>query len=251
MVAPNGARLKKKDHPGVPVTVAETVKCAVDCYNAGAHALHAHVRDAEEKHVLDAGLYKELVAELKIAAPDLDVQITTEAVGIYSALDQRKLVKDVAPSYISVAMKEQDIAEDQNAAKAFYHWLQAEKIRVQHILYSAEELQQFLTYLDTGVIPSDDIETLFVMGRYSAGQKSDPSDLDPFLAGIPSGMDLNWSICAFGDKETDCLLYAAKNGGGIRIGFENNRTNKDLSVAKENAERVTEIKTLLVQNGLD
>ena len=251
MVAPNGARLKKSDHPGVPVTIDETVKCAVDCFNAGAHAIHAHVRDRDQNHVLDAGLYKELVAELKRAVPDLDVQIRTEAVGIYSARDQRQLVKDVSPSYISVAMKEQCIAEDQDGAQEFYHWLQAEKIRVQHILYSAEELLQFFAYVDEGVIPSDTLETLFVLGRYSTGQKSSPADLDPFLARLPNHMDMNWSICAFGDKETDCLLYAAQKGGGIRIGFENNRTNKDLSLAKENAERVTEIKTLLAQNGLD
>ena len=35
MVAPNGARPMKKDHPAVPVTISETVKTAKACYEAG------------------------------------------------------------------------------------------------------------------------------------------------------------------------------------------------------------------------
>ena len=91
MVAPNGARRGKADHPALPVTIPEIVACAVDCQAAGADGIHAHVRDAEGAHVLDAGLYAELIAALAQATPGLAVQITTEAVGRYSAAAQRAL----------------------------------------------------------------------------------------------------------------------------------------------------------------
>ena len=65
MVAPNGARKVKKDHPAVPLTISETVATAKSCYEAGAGAIHLHVRDKEGQHVLDSGLYKEALNELE------------------------------------------------------------------------------------------------------------------------------------------------------------------------------------------
>ena len=64
MVAPNGARRTTADHPALPVTIPQTVATARACFEAGAGGIHAHVRDAEQAHVLDAGLYSDLVAEL-------------------------------------------------------------------------------------------------------------------------------------------------------------------------------------------
>ncbi|MEC8515837.1 MAG: 3-keto-5-aminohexanoate cleavage protein, partial [Pseudomonadota bacterium] len=57
MVAPNGARRTKADHPAIPVTIQETVETALACAAVGAQAMHLHVRDADQQHVLDAGLY--------------------------------------------------------------------------------------------------------------------------------------------------------------------------------------------------
>ena len=52
MVAPNGARPMKKDHPEVPITVAEIVKTGKACFDSGADAIHFHMRDKNGKHVL-------------------------------------------------------------------------------------------------------------------------------------------------------------------------------------------------------
>ena len=67
MVAPNGARRMKADHPALPLTVAETVETAQACHAAGAGALHLHIRDAEGRHSLDAGHYREALQALRQA----------------------------------------------------------------------------------------------------------------------------------------------------------------------------------------
>jgi len=67
MVAPNGARLLKPDHPESPVTQAEIVDCAKACYLAGADGIHAHIRDDQGLHLLDVGAYQELLHALKEA----------------------------------------------------------------------------------------------------------------------------------------------------------------------------------------
>ena len=246
MIAPNGARKGKADHPALPITVEETVAAAKACMLAGADGIHAHVRDAEGKHILDAGLYKELLQELKKTTPDLYAQITTEAVGLYSPAEQRAVVEAVEPAAVSISVKEM-LSEGETAeVKRFYH-RQAEKgVAIQHILYSDEEVAFLSDLCQRGIIPSASLQLLFVLGRYTTGQVSSPNDLLPFMAAkqqLEDSLKLkaDWACCAFGADETNCLLKAENLGGKVRIGFENNMINKDGSLAKDNAERVSEL----------
>ena len=80
MVAPNGARPMKKDHPKVPITISEIVRTGKACFDAGADAIHFHIRDKKGVHVLDSGLCKEALNELNRMVPNMHLQITTEAV---------------------------------------------------------------------------------------------------------------------------------------------------------------------------
>ncbi|WP_194098368.1 BKACE family enzyme [Marivivens aquimaris] len=242
MVAPNGARLTTKDHSAVPVTIAKTVACAVACKEAGADGIHAHVRDAGQQHVLDAGAYRELIAETKQKLPDFYVQITTEAVGRYTPEEQRQLVADVDAEAVSIAVREMIVGQDDKVLRRFYHDTHAAGTAVQHILYDAGDVHKLADMVADGIVPSDHLQALIVLGRYAPGQRSTPSDL-----GKPANLLLtmlpyvDWAVCAFGAEETDCLLAARKMGGKARIGFENNRINRDLTCAKDNAERVREL----------
>lgn len=123
MVAPNGARLTKADHPQLPITIPEIVACAVACHAAGADGLHAHVRDSSGQHVLDAGLYGELLAELSHQARGLQVQITTEAVGRYRPDEQRKLVTALRPRMVSIALREIIAEPDLKVTGRFFAFL--------------------------------------------------------------------------------------------------------------------------------
>ena len=42
-----------QDHPAIPVTDAELIETAVACFDAGAGALHAHIRTTDQTHLLD------------------------------------------------------------------------------------------------------------------------------------------------------------------------------------------------------
>lgn len=242
IVAPNGARRRQTDHPALPVRVTEIVDTAIACQRAGAGGLHAHVRDQQGSHVLDAGLYRELIVELGQKAPNLVVQITTEAVGCYSPLQQRDLVKEVLPTCVSIALREMIDGESDRELRRFYHWAHGAEIGVQHILYSPQEVLQLAEFIRLGVIPSSDLEVLFVLGRYAANQQSNIEDMAPFLANKSTSLaHAQWSVCAFGKLETACLIEAARLGGKMRIGFENNLLNKDGKTAVDNAARISEL----------
>lgn len=226
MVAPNGARRTKKDHPSLPITPDELAQEAVACMKAGASALHMHVRDDNQGHTLDAQKYLEASAAVRAATSqaggqDIVLQITTEAVGMYQPDEQMACVRAVKPQAVSVALKEIVPDDDTSSAKAFFQWLQTERIAPQFILYDPHDVERFLSLQGRGVIPFTTPFVLFVLGRYAKDQQSDPQDLDPFLAAM-GHHHLHWAMCAFGRREAECAVYAAKNGGHVRIGFENN-----------------------------
>ncbi|MCK7615634.1 3-keto-5-aminohexanoate cleavage protein [Roseibium sediminicola] len=253
MVAPNGARRTKADHAALPVTVEETVAAAKACFEAGAGALHAHVRDADGAHVLDAGLYRQLLAQMKAAVPDMLVQITTEAVGRYSPEEQRDLVRGVRPDAVSIAVREMIPDDNMSAAQAFYGELRDQGCAVQHILYSVEDVDRFFDLDEAGVIPARSHQLLFVLGRYAADQQSAPEDLEPFLETLAKrrgSQALDWAVCAFGHRETECLVAAIRQGGKARIGFENSLWNSDGKVALDNADRVRDLAAALKAEGL-
>ncbi|MBS8261589.1 3-keto-5-aminohexanoate cleavage protein [Roseibium polysiphoniae] len=244
MVAPNGARRTKADHPALPMTIGETVAAAVACHEAGADGMHAHVRDEAGAHVLDAGLYRELLTEMREQVPKMAVQITTESVGKYSPAEQRKLVHDVVPEFVSIAVREMIPEDPSGEVRDFYSWTREAGIAVQHILYSAEDLGRFYKMVELDVFGGHEHQLLFVLGRYAEQQESVPSDLDPFLATMADAsleLELDWGVCAFGHRETDCLVHAISNGGKARIGFENGLWNRDGELAADNADRVREL----------
>ncbi|MES0812359.1 3-keto-5-aminohexanoate cleavage protein [Roseibium sp. SCPC15] len=253
MVAPNGARKTKADHPALPMSIAETVEAAQACLEAGAGCLHAHVRDETGAHVLDVDLYKTLLAELEAKAPGMKVQITTETVGRYSPEDQRMLVREVQPPAVSIAIREMVPDDEFHDARNFYAWAYVEKIAVQHILYDTQDLLRFFELVEAGVIPGKEHQLLFVLGRYAANQESEPDDLGPYLTALAKGqgnLSLDWAVCAFGHRETECLVAAIEKGGKARIGLENGLWNRDGSLAKDNADRVRDLVAALEQKGL-
>ncbi|PWQ99637.1 3-keto-5-aminohexanoate cleavage protein [Leucothrix arctica] len=235
MVAPNGAKRGKDDHTALPIQIIETVNTAKACYLAGAHALHLHVRDDQGKHAIDAGLYTEALTELEIQVPELAVQITTEAAGIFDVKEQLACLETLKPKWASISVRE--MARDKQLALKAYALCADQGTKIQHILYDTADIEQYLEWQKQHVIKTHQNEVLFVLGRYSKGMTSSPENLKPFRDALP---DIeNWMVCAFGPDEHACLVEAARQGGGVRVGFENSLTNADGTKHADNAASVT------------
>ena len=246
MVAPNGARRTTADHPAVPVTIPDIVESAVACYAAGAGAIHFHVRDGDQQHILDAGLYREALVALRQAVPDMHLQITTEAVGRYSPEQMRQLALDVMPPGISIATSEM-IPDRQPSSDdvALYRTLHEAGTRIQHILYHPKDVDLLADLVTAADLPRSAIWCLFVIGHYT-GRISYPALLPPFLAELKrADIDSDWAICAFATEEAPCLRAAIAAGGKVRVGFENSVYMADGSIASDNAARVREAASLM------
>jgi len=241
MLAPNGGRRSKADHPALPVTMAETVACAVAGQATGAEAVHVHLRDAAGGHLLDAGAYRELTQEIAARAPDLAVQITTEAIGRYSPAEQMRVVRDAAPAFASCALRE--LCEDEPAALAFYREMAAAGTGIQHILYTPEEATRLRALAEAGRLPAGPLSLIFVVGSYPDGGGTPARRLAAFLAAT-EGLACDWMACGFGPGESRVLAAAMALGGHARVGFENGLHMADGSPAADNAARVREVAAL-------
>lgn len=223
MVAPSGARRGLADHPAIPVTPAATLATAAACHAAGADALHLHIRDQQGRHSLDTGLYREITKELSQTLPDMAVQVTTEAAGIFDVAAQLACLSDLRPAWASIAIRE--IARDPALAPEVYATCAANGTRVQHILFDADDIRLLEDWQASGQIDPEPAEVLLVLGRYTSNQTSSPDDLPPLVAALPEVG--RWMVCAFGPQEHACLRLAANLGGDCRVGFENSYLQPD------------------------
>lgn len=235
-VAPNGAHRTKVDHPALPMTTGEIAQTAQACFAAGATGIHLHVRDDTGKHSLDAGRYREAIAAITARVPAMKIQVTTEAAGIYSVIEQFACLQQLAPNAASVSIRE--MARDVQAAARLYAFAAEAGIKLQHILYSPKDVAQLRAWLDDGCIPAQMRSAIFVLGQYHPPVLATPDDLTPFLVAA-KGLHLDWAICAFGRHELACAVHAQKLGGHIRIGFENNFDLPNGTPARDNAQLIT------------
>ncbi len=235
-VAPNGGRKTRADHPSLPITPDELARTAAECLEAGAAMIHLHVREANGGHLLDADAYRETISAIREAVGDrLVLQITSEALGIYQPAEQMRVVRETRPEAVSLALRE--FVPDEAAEKefaSFLQWIWRERIMPQIILYDADDKRRLADLQARGMLPWDDVPVLYVLGRYTKNQQSQPSDLLPFLSPETRSYG-HWMVCAFGREEAACVATAALLGGHVRVGLENNLLLPDGTTAASNA----------------
>ena len=74
-VAPYGPEFLPGDSDDIPVTMAEQVQKAVDCWNAGATVLHVHVREADGRGSKRLSMFNEMLDRLRTAVPKMLLQV--------------------------------------------------------------------------------------------------------------------------------------------------------------------------------
>lgn len=239
IVAPNGARRTIADHPALPIGASALAKTAEQCLVAGAAMIHVHVHDDDAVHVLDPERYSDATRAIQNAVGnELIVQITTEAVGRYTAEDQMQLVRDLCPEAVSIALCEiLPVDADPSAVSEFFKFmafLHANRILPQLILYSSQDVERLISLARFGAFPwgIENTPVLFVLGRYKPAQHAAPSDIAAFS--YVSTFE-NWALCAFGPQEAKCTSAALGLGGSARVGFENNLHLPNGNIAPDNA----------------
>ena len=153
-VAPNGARKSRHDHAALPITPAELAAEAKACVAEGASMIHLHVRDDEDAHTLDVARYQDAISAIRDkVGDDIVIQVTSEAVGIYSADEQMDMVVKLQPEAVSLAIREIVPEGSEEKAASFFSEMQALNIVPQFILYSVEDLHRCDDLMRNAIIP--------------------------------------------------------------------------------------------------
>ncbi|MEN9717528.1 MAG: hypothetical protein RIQ99_406 [Pseudomonadota bacterium] len=74
-VAPYGPQWLPGDSDDIPVSMADQVQKAVDCYNAGATVLHLHCREPDGSGSKRLSMFNEMIARVRDAVPDMLIQV--------------------------------------------------------------------------------------------------------------------------------------------------------------------------------
>lgn len=249
-VAPNGARLDKADHPALPLSRPEIVRCCESCVDEGATMLHLHVRDGDGRHILSAAAARDLAREVKARIGDKAViQTTTEAVGRYAASEQMDFLKTSRPEAASLAWREiarPDLSDRQRAY--LLDWCRSEHVALQYILYDAKDVRSLQDAIAKGIVPEERPHVLYVVGRYQTAAPVDGRAVADFLA--TGFAPKSFMVCAFGAAGYQALTAAALLGGHVRTGFENSLVLTNGEIASDNAAMVASIRDRLTSLGV-
>jgi uncharacterized protein (DUF849 family) len=236
MVAPNGARRTKRDHPNLPMTINELLRDARACQAAGAGGIHAHMRDDNGLHVLDGEQFRQFQARMHKELPDFYVQATSESAGLYTPTQQRAFLADLCVPAVSVAVRELLCDDAPDATRETYG---RAGVDIQHILYETGDAERLATAIANGIIPGTRLKILIVHGTYQNDQTPSRATLDDTVMRTRRLLgETDWAVCSFGAGETEILRHVLRQGGNVRVGFENNLFNPDGKMATSNAARV-------------
>lgn len=225
----NGGRTKI-EHPSIPVSPNEIASAVVECLNAGASAIHFHIRSQDSHESLAAEDLARTLHAVRMLAPDAQVGVST---GAWIIPDSSIRVETIStwtalPDFASVNFSEEGACEvaqlllqksvgveaglcDANAAERFVNsGLAARSLRV--LLEPQEQ----------------DIEQARVTAReMKAVLDRARIDIPRVLHGTEA---TTWEI----------MKDSIKLGYGIRVGFEDTLTLADGTVARTNAELIKE-----------
>jgi uncharacterized protein (DUF849 family) len=225
----NGGRAKT-EHPSIPVSPSEIAAAVVECLNAGASAVHFHIRSEDGRESLaDEDLARTLQV-VRMAAPTAQIGVST---GAWIVPDPSMRVKAISswtmlPDFASVNVCEEGAFE------------------------VAEILLQKAVDVEAGLCDARDVELLVESGLADRclrvllePQEQEIEKARATVKGIMTVLDqarIDIPRVLHGTEATTWAILedAIKLGYGIRVGFEDTLTLADGRVAGSNAELVKE-----------
>lgn len=239
-VAPNGARKTKDDLAQIPLTPGALAQTAKDCLHVGATMLHLHVRNPEDhSHSLSVSHYREAMEAINVATHhEVFIQVTSEAVGIYTPDQQFAMIHALKPYAVSIGLREIQSLDEATITAHFLRMKDA-GTNPQMILYNEIDLARYHDWLARQVLPGKAYPVLLVMGKVTSDGRFD----NQFLTqeNVSKIKASSWMVCGFGIQEIETAKRAADLGGHVRMGFENNSLLEDGSEAGDNAALLKQI----------
>jgi uncharacterized protein (DUF849 family) len=245
-VAITGAIPRKKDCPGLPVTVSEQIEETHKAYEAGAALVHLHVRKPDESPSSDPDQFAKVQEGIKKHCPDMIIQFSTGGRGQDQALRGAMLFH--RPDMASLATGSVNFPHgiyenpptfvDGLANEMNKYDIKPEiEIFDMAMLYSAADL------IKRGLLKAP-AHVQFVMGVPNA-MPAKRSILEFLVSELKEIMpDATWTAAGIARHQLPVNEWALEMGGHARTGLEDNIKFDQTRVAKDNAELVSRVAEL-------
>ena len=248
-----GSRITRDITPHIPITPAEIVQSAYECWQAGASIVHIHVRDPKTAQgTQDVEVFRQVVEPLR-EKTDLILCLTT------SGIPGRNLPTDdrIAPVYLKPELASFDAGSINLGGTVFINSPEfldraAEKMKETGVKPEIEifDLGMIITSLrmrDQGKL-DEPLHFQFVLGT-PWGAPATPKSFLHLHEHIPENS--TWSIIGIGKGHLPMSMMALAMGGHIRVGLEDNIYYSKGVLAESNAQFVKRIVRISREYGRD
>lgn len=252
----------------LPVTTEQISTACIEAHDAGAAAVHIHVRDPKTgKPSMDLGLYSDVVQTLRRERPELIINLTTGPGGRYVPSEDDPKIYAPGTTLLAPEQRVEHIAalkpdicsldlNTMNSGNQVVMNTPANVRRMAQIIRAAgavPELECFDTgdlvlaqhLIEDGTLQGPGVYT-FVMGvRYAMPFSTQAMQLARSLISDQA----QWSAFAVGRHAFQAVAQAYLLGGNVRIGLEDTIYIDRGELAKSNAELVSKARRIVQDLG--
>ncbi|MGI6724922.1 MAG: 3-keto-5-aminohexanoate cleavage protein [Christensenellales bacterium] len=245
-----GAEVTKEHNPAVPYTVAEMACSAHEAVQAGASILHIHVRRDDGTPTQEAARYEEVLSAIRAKCPDAILQVST---GGATGMSRRERM---APLTLHPEMATLDCGtlnfggdeifiNTENDIIAFAEGIQSRGIYKELECFEKGHVDMALRLHKKGYITAP-LHFSFVLGVIG-GMTGEERDFHFLRGSIPQ--DATYSVAGIGRFEFPLALLAIRDGGHVRVGFEDNIYLEKGVLAASNAQLVEKVARMAKTEG--
>jgi 3-keto-5-aminohexanoate cleavage enzyme len=241
-----GAETTREMNPNLPVTPAEQAAAAAECVKAGASIIHLHVRDDRGNPTQSLDRFRASIEAIRKSCPsNVIIQISTGgAVG--EPMEKRIApIVEIKPEMASLNVASMNFGDEVfvndpiEVRKLAGHMLELGVVPEVEV-YDAGHVEIAKRLLKEGLLKKP-IHYQFVLG-VAGGMSGEERNLKFLIDSIENGD--TWAVAGIGRWELPCATYAIRNGGFVRVGFEDNVFYEKGVIAKSNAQLVERVKHL-------
>lgn len=236
-----GSRTTKAHNPAVPYTPEEIAEDALACWQAGAAAVHIHVRDPQTgAPSMDLALFGEVVERIR-ARCDLILNLTTSGLHLQGpdALEQRLAPVTLRPDLCSLDIGSVNFRDRVFVNPPEWGEIAARRMREYGVkpeleVFDVGHVAQALDLIARGLVEEPPYFQLCMGAPW--GIPGTPEDLLFLRRKLPPGAQ--WSVLGVGRAQWPMVAMGLLLGGHVRVGFEDNVYLEKGVLAASNAQMV-------------
>ncbi len=248
-----GAETTKAAQPNLPITVAEQIETAKECFNAGSSVLHLHIREDDGSPSQRLERFEEVISGIRKEVPEMIIQISTGgAVGV--PFEERMAPLKLKPDMATLNAGTLNFGDEVfiNSPKDIIRlaeYFDEVGVAPEIEVYESGMIDIVAKLVRQGIIKHAPLHIQFVLG-VPGGMSGKPKNLlymiEHLNEEIPGS---TWGVAGIGRWQLPCGIMALTMGGHVRTGFEDNIYYHKNIPADSNAQLVSRLVRIAQEYG--